>query len=63
MAENIDDPILEAIAKWSNHPSTLAIALEYTNRENLSYNFVSQFVSEFCYRNKRAGCLEGYSRE
>ena len=41
LAENIDDPILETIAKWRNHPSTLAIASEYTNRKNLSLNFVS----------------------
>ena len=42
LRENIDNPILEAIVKWRNHPSTLAIASEYTNRKNLSLNFVSK---------------------
>ena len=42
MAENIDDPTLKAIAKWRNHPSILAIASEYKNRANVSFNFVSQ---------------------
>ena len=42
LAENIDDPTLKAIAKWRNHPSILAIASEYTNRENFSFNFVSK---------------------
>ena len=42
MAENIDDPTLKAIAKWRNHPSILAIASEYKNRANFSFNFVSK---------------------
>ena len=63
LGENIDNLILEAIVKWRNHPSTLAIASEYTNRENLFLNFVSKFIFEFCYRNKSAGCLEGHSGE
>ena len=42
LTENIDDPILKAIAKWRNHPSILAIALEYKNRANVSSNFVSK---------------------
>ena len=42
MTENFDDPTLKAIAKWRNHPSILATASEYTNRENFSFNFVSQ---------------------
>ena len=63
LGENIDNPILEAIVKWRNHPSTLAIASEYTNRENLFLNFVSKFIFEFCCRNKSAGCLEGHSGE
>ena len=33
LAENIDNPTLKAIAKWRNHPSILAIASEYKNRE------------------------------
>ena len=33
LAENID------IFKWRNHPSILAIASEYTNRANISFNF------------------------
>ena len=40
MAENIDDPTLKAIAKWRNHPSILAITLEYKNRATFSFNFV-----------------------
>ena len=39
LAENIDDPSLKAIFKWRNHPSILAIASEYTNRANFSFNF------------------------
>ena len=58
LAENIDDPILEAIATWRNHPSTLAIGAEYTNRENFYMNFVSKED-----RNKSAGYLEGHSGE
>ena len=42
MTENIDDTTLKGIAKWRNYPSTLAIASEYTNRENFSFNFVSK---------------------
>ena len=42
MAENIDDPPLKAIAKWRNHPNILAIASEYKNRANFSFNFVSK---------------------
>ena len=42
MAEKIDDPTLKAIAKWKNHPSILAIASEYKNRANFSFNFVSK---------------------
>ena len=42
LVESIDDPTLKAIAKWRNHPGILAIASEYTNRENFSYNFVSK---------------------
>ena len=42
MAENIGDPTLKAIAKWRNHPSILAIASEYKNRANFSFNFVSK---------------------
>ena len=42
LAENIDDPTLKAIAKWRNHQSILAIASEYKNRENFSFNFVSK---------------------
>ena len=42
LAENIDDPTLKAIAKWRNHPSILAIASEYKNRANVSFNFVYQ---------------------
>ena len=42
LAENIDDPTLKAIAKWRNHPSILAIASEYKNRANFSFNFVSK---------------------
>ena len=58
LEENIDDPILEAIGKWRNHPSTLAIGAEYTNRENIYMNFVSKED-----RNKSAGYLEGHSGE
>ena len=42
MAENIDDPTLKAIAKWRNDSSILAIASEYKNRANFSFNFVSK---------------------
>ena len=46
MAGHIDDPILllngEAIVKWRNQPSILAIASEYKNRANFSFNFVSK---------------------
>ena len=38
LAENIDDPTLKAIAEWRNHPSILAIASEYKNRANFSFN-------------------------
>ena len=58
LEENIGDPILEAIAKWRTHPSTLAIGAEYTNRENFYMNFVSKED-----RNKSAGYLEGHSGE
>ena len=58
LEENIDDPVLEAIAKWRNHPSTLAIGAEYTSRENFYMNFVSKED-----RNKSAGYLEGHSGE
>ena len=48
MAENINDSTLEAIAKWRNYPSILAIASEYKNRANFSINFVSKedFLTE-----------------
>ena len=39
-AENINDPNLEAIAKWRNHSSILAIAWEYENTAIFSFNFV-----------------------
>ena len=42
MAENIDDPTLKAIAKWRNHPRILAVASEYTNTANFSFNFASK---------------------
>ena len=42
LTENIDDLTLKAIAKWRNHPSILAIASEYKNRANFSFNFVSK---------------------
>ena len=42
LAENIDNPTLKAIAKWRNHPSILAIASEYKNRENISFDFISK---------------------
>ena len=42
LAENIDDPTLKAIAKWRKHPSILAITLDYKNRTNFSFNFVSK---------------------
>ena len=58
LEENIDDPILEAIAKWRNHPSTLAIGGEYTNRGNFYMNFVSKEDGH-----KSAGYLEGHSGE
>ena len=36
------------IAKWKKHPSILAIAPEYKNRANVSFNFVSKeyFLTE-----------------
>ena len=37
LAENIDDPTLKAIAKWSNHPSILAIASEHKIRGKLLF--------------------------
>ena len=48
MAQNIDDPTLKAIIKWRNFPSILAIASEYKNRANFSFNFVSKedFLTE-----------------
>ena len=48
MAQNIDDPTLKAITKWRNFPSILAIASEYKNRANFSFNFVSKedFLTE-----------------
>ena len=48
MAENINDSTLEAIAKWRNYPSILAIASEYKNTANFSINFVSKedFLTE-----------------
>ena len=48
MAENINDSTLEAIAKWRNYPSILAITSEYKNRANFSINFVSKedFLTE-----------------
>ena len=46
LAEHIDDPTSllngEAIVKWRNQPSILAIASEYKNRANFSFNFVSK---------------------
>ena len=46
LAEHIDDPTPllngEAIVKWRNQPSILAIASEYKNRANFSFNFVSK---------------------
>ena len=42
MIENIGDPSLNAVAKWKNHPSILAITSEYKNRANFSFNFVSK---------------------
>ena len=42
MPHNIDDPTLKAIAKWRNHSSILAIASEYIDRDNFSFNFVSK---------------------
>ena len=56
LAENIDDPTLKAIAKWRNHPSILAIASEYTNRENFSFNFVSKediLTEKKCWMSRR----------
>ena len=38
----IDDPALKAIAKWRNYPSILAIASEYKNKANFSFNFISK---------------------
>ena len=42
LTENIDDPTLKATTKWRNHPSILAITLEYKNRAKFSFNFVSK---------------------
>ena len=42
LAENINDPTLKATAKWTNHPSILAIASEVKNKANFSFNFVSK---------------------
>ena len=42
LAENIDDPTLKTIAKWRKHPSILEITLEYKNRANFSFNFISK---------------------
>ena len=42
LAENINDPTLNAVVKLINHPSILAIASQYENRANLSFNFVSK---------------------
>ena len=42
LAENTDDPTLKVIAKWGNHPSTQAIASEYKNRADFSFNLVSK---------------------
>ena len=42
MGDKIDNSALKAIAKWRNHPSILAMASEYTNRETFSSNFVSK---------------------
>ena len=42
MIENIGDPSLNAVAKWKNHTSILAITSEYKNRANFSFNFVSK---------------------
>ena len=39
LAENIDDPSLKAIFKWRNYSRILAIASEYANRANFSFNF------------------------
>ena len=61
LVENIFDPTLKAIAKWRNHPSMLAVASEYKNRANFSFNFVSE--EDVSYRNKNAVCLEGHLGE
>ena len=42
LAESIDDPTPKAVTKWRNHLSILAIASEYKNRANVSFNFVSK---------------------
>ena len=42
MAEIIDDPTLKAIVKWRNHPSIPAVASDYKNRANFSFDFVSE---------------------
>ena len=42
LAENIDDPTLKAIVKWRNHPSIPAVASDYKNRANFSFDFVSE---------------------
>ena len=42
LAENINDPTLKATAKWTNHASILAIASEFKNKANFSFNFVSK---------------------
>ena len=39
LAENFDDPTINAIAKWRNHPSILAIASDYKNRANFQFCF------------------------
>ena len=41
LAEDTGDPTLKAIAKCRKHPSILAIASEYKNKANFSFNFVS----------------------
>ena len=42
LAEIIDDPTLKAIVKWRNHPSIPAVASDYKNRANFSFDFVSE---------------------
>ena len=36
------DPTLKAIVKWRNHPSIPAVASDYNNRANFSFDFVSE---------------------